>query len=278
MSRPPVTPADVQVPADADAPIIVNFGVHALRMALISNHGVLGLPQQPWSAPGVYVLLGSIGGDGKTRVYVGKAKGLRSRLGTHKNRPPIPWWRALAVIRDTTDGFNTAEIGYLEGRLADELGALPQIDLKADRHDIDTSLPQHLLLQLDSFVPTILAGLRLVGLDLREQSGGEGLDTNGSKARTIIAGTVADLLAAGLLTAGTTLTFKRAGQAAHATVTVEGDLLVDGKAYTSPSTAAQKALGLKAANGWTSWKLEDGNGPSLADLRAQLPDQQETTQ
>lgn len=276
MTVAPVTPADVQVPADADAPIIVNFGVHALRMALVSSRGVLALPQAPWSGPGVYVLLGSLGGDGKTQIYVGKASSTRSRLNTHKNRPPIAWWRALAVIRDTTEGFNTAETGYLEGRLADELSTLPHLELKADRHDIDTSLPQHLLLQLDSFVPTILAGLRLVGLDLREAPQDDA-GKNGARPRAMLAGTVADLLAAGLLNGGAVLTFKRSGRTAQATVTASGELLVDGKAYTSPSTAAAKAFDLISANGWTSWKLEDGTGPSLADLRAELPNQQETT-
>lgn len=54
-------------------------------------------------------------------------------------------------------------------------------------------------------------------------------------------------------------------------MTADGALVVDGKAYTSPSTAATRALDLKAANGWTSWRLAEGHGPTLADLRKQLP-------
>jgi hypothetical protein len=60
------------------------------------------------------------------------------------------------VTRDTTAGFNSAEIGYLEGRLYSELSSLPAVSLKADKHDHDTTLPQHMLVQLDAFVPTIL--------------------------------------------------------------------------------------------------------------------------
>lgn len=140
MSPAPVTPADVQVPSDPGAPVIVNFGVHALGMAFVARDCVLALPQQSWSTPGVYVLMAPLG-SGRTQVYVGKAKELRGRLNTHRNNPPIDWWRAVAVARDTTDGFNTAETGYLEGRLASELSDLPYIDRKADRNDIDTSLP-----------------------------------------------------------------------------------------------------------------------------------------
>ena len=80
-----------------------------------------------------------------------------------------------------------------------------------------------------------------------------------------------DLLAAGLLSAGALLTFQRAGKTAEASVTADGQLVVDGKAYSSPSRAASTSLGLKAANGWVSWRLDAGAGPTLADLRAQLP-------
>lgn len=271
MSPAPVTPADVQVPADLDAPIVVNFGVHALRMAFVSRDGVLNLSQPGWSCPGIYVLMGPLGGHEKQQIYVGKARELRSRLNNHRLRPPISWWRTIAVARDTTDGFNTAETGYLEGRLAGELDSLPRIDLCADRLDIDTSLPQHLLLQLDSFVPTILAALRLAGLDLHEEATASRRTKHRSNAKQTIPGTIGDLLAAGLLGAGTRLTFDRAGRHAEAVVTTEGDLLVDGRAYSSPSMAAKKALGLKAANGWVSWRLEGGKGATLAALRAQLP-------
>jgi hypothetical protein len=216
-----------------------------------------------------YLLLGALSDEQEHCVYVGKAKDLRKRLRTHRSRPPIPWWRAIAIVRDTSDGFNTAETGYLEGRVASELASLPRIELRAERLDSDTSLPRHLLLQLDSFVPTILAALRLAGLDLGPAEGQPKSRRTGGPKRSI-PGTVGDLLAAGLLSAGTKLTFRRAGRQAEAVVTAEGELLVNGKSYTSPSRAAADALGLKATNGWVSWALDDGRGPKLAELRALL--------
>lgn len=120
-----------------------------------------------------------------------------------------------------------------------------------------------------TFVPTILAALRLARVEL-----GEGATTDsepGGKVRQKIQGTVADLLAAGLVSAGTVLTFERAGKKAEAAITADGQLVVNGKAYGTPSTAAAAALGLKAANGWVSWRLNAGTGPTLAELRSQLP-------
>jgi Restriction Enzyme Adenine Methylase Associated len=264
----PITPASAQVPSDPDAPVILDFGVHALRVALVSRRHVLKL-SSIWAAPGVYVLLGPLGTDDKTELYVGKAVKVRDRLNHHRNSPKLPWWRAIAVTRDTTAGFNSAEIGYLEGRLYSELSPLPSVSLKADKHDLDTTLPQYMLVQLDAFVPTILAALRLAGVDLGD---GSTIDAGPSgKTRQVIQGSIGELLAAGLVSAGTVLTFERSGKSAEATITADGQLVVDGKAFGSPSTAAAVALGLKAANGWKSWRLNGGSGPTLAELRAQLP-------
>lgn len=92
----------------------------------MSRRDVLNL-SSAWASPGVYVLLGALGTESTTELYVGKAVKVRDRLNHHRTKPKLPWWRAVAVTRDTTAGFNSAEIGYLEGRLYSELSALPSI-------------------------------------------------------------------------------------------------------------------------------------------------------
>lgn len=262
----PVTPANAQVPADAGAPIVLDFSVHALRVALVARRNVLNL-SEAWAVPGIYVLLGKLGGE-ETEVYVGKTVWLRKRLNNHRLKPKLSWWRAVAITRDTTAGFNSAEVGYLEGRLFKELQATPGIAPKADKFDQDTTLPPHLLLQLDEFVPTILAALRIAGVEFEEEE--EALATPTGKKRKTYDGSIADLLSSGLLVAGTTLHFDQGDKHAEATVTADGKLMVDGKAYASPSTAGAKAVGIKATNGWAKWRVGP-SGPTLADLREDLP-------
>lgn len=250
--------------------MIADVPVHALLIAIVRRRDLDALPQE-WVAPGVYVLIGPADGQSPTPVYVGQARDVRKRLVRHRAAPKLDWWRAVAIKRDTTHGFNSAEIGYLEGRLAAELGSLPNVEVIEGKRDLDTTLPEHHRLALDAFVPSILAALRIVGIDLasdRDDASDE--QPSAKRTRATIPGTVADLLAAGLLSAGSVLTFKRAGRSATARVTASGELVVDGVTYASPSTAAAKALGLKAANGWISWRLDGGSGPTLADLREQL--------
>lgn len=264
---PPVTPASVQVPADAGAPVIVDFTVHAIRLALVEREPRAALADE-WAQPGVYVLLGHVDG-GPMSVYVGRATRLRDRLQQHRRDPRLDWWRAVLIRRDNSAGFNSAEIGYLEGRLASELGARPGIALLAGKRDQDDTLPDHLLLSLDALLPTIFAGLRVAGVPIHDEDEVKAARKSTRRPKRI-EGSVADLLAAGLLSAGARLVFRRAGKEATATVAASGGLIVNGVTYDSPSMAGKEAFGLRAVNGWDAWHLADREGVSLADLRAQL--------
>ncbi len=270
MTPAPVTPAHAQVPSEPDAPVIVDFPIHALQVAYVDRQHATNLPTR-WQTPGVYLLLGRADEQGVTPTYVGKSVDLRGRLLMHRSKPKIAWMRAMAVRRDTTDGFNSAEVGYLEGRVAAELDELPAIALHLEKKDLDTTLARHLLPVLDAFVPTILAAARLAGLDLATVEEPDDVGSRERKARQTFEGSVADLLAAGLLSAGGKLTCRRGGREATAQVTTLGELVVAGKSYSSPSTAAARGLGVPSANGWIAWRLEGGEGLSLAELRAQLP-------
>ncbi|PJI86655.1 hypothetical protein [Luteimicrobium subarcticum] len=156
------TPVNVPIPSDAEAPVIADFVEHALRVAYVNRAHLSSLPAGDWDAPGVYVLLT---GDGSGRVYVGRARRLRGRLFQHNTKEPLPWRRAVAVKRDTTDGFNTAEIGYLEGRVSAEVAALDNLTVVEGRSSGDETLPKHMMISLGSFVKSILGALRLAGVD-----------------------------------------------------------------------------------------------------------------
>jgi hypothetical protein len=84
-------------------------------------------------------------------------------------------------------------------------------------------------------------------------------------------GPLAKIMKAGLLEAGTVLTFHqpRADRKGRAVVTADGQLIVDGHSspFPSPSKAAGAVTG-NFINGWTLWHLPDGR--TLDELRSAL--------
>lgn len=263
------TPVNVQIPSDAEAPVIADFVEHALRVAYIDRTHLANLPAADWDSPGIYVLLT---GDGTGRVYVGQARRIRARLMQHNSNEKLPWTRAVAVKRDTTDGFNTAEIGYLEGRVSAELAALTGIKVIEGQRSGDDTLPKHLMLSLDAFVKSILAALRLSGVNLarnnRDDDNDDPAQTNESRTtRTTFAVKFEELVSGGLIRAGETLYLKQGNKERHGTVTADGEIVVRGVAYKSPSAAAANALEVPSCNGWITWHIGKLNGPTLDKYR-----------
>lgn len=125
------------------------------------------------------------------------------------------------------------------------------------------------------FDPSVFAHLaRATGDDtvhLTLSLGGGDEPVKAAPAPAAPRGPLADLMQAGLLPAGTELTFyqRRANRRGRAVVTPEGQLIVDGHAspFPSPSKAAEAITG-NVINGWTLWHLRDGR--TLDELRREL--------
>jgi hypothetical protein len=270
-----VIPVNVQIPSDPHAPMIADFVEHALRIAYVDRDHLAAIPSDDWDVPGVYILLT---GDGSGQVYVGQARRMRQRLGQHNSRPKLPWTRAVMVKRDTTNGFNTAETGYLEGRVSAEVKALKGITLIAGQSAGDETLPTHIMLSLDAFVKSILTALRLAGVDISraqlEEAEEEqlhvlekGASAQGLASRATFACTVSALVSSGLLRAGEDLYLHQGTVNGHGTVTAAGEVIVNGVTYMTPSAAAVAALGLQSSNGWTTWHVGSLDGVTLDQLR-----------
>jgi hypothetical protein len=244
----------------------------------VNRRDVKQLPEAEWAAPGVYVLLTD---DGSRQVYVGQAVSLRQRLQQHHAKERLNWRHAVAIKRDTSHGFNSAEIGYLEGRLSSEIAAIPGVTVVEGLKSQDNTLPPHLMLSLDALLVSMLAALRLAGVDtfkdadIPEGTASSRRQSATIKTHTTINGTIADLLAAGLLRAGAELVLSQGGRTASASVATSGEVVVAGVAYRSPSRAAASALGMQSSNGWTTWHVGSMAGPTLSQLRAQLPESEE---
>jgi hypothetical protein len=91
--------------------------------------------------------------------------------------------------------------------------------------------------------------------------------------QTIPTGPLADLMKAGLIQPGTKLAFhqRRAKRTGRARVLSAGQIAVQGQseAFWSPSKAAEAVTG-NVINGWTLWRVDDGEGPTLDELRKRL--------
>lgn len=266
--------------ADPQAPLTFYFEEHVLRLALVRRESIKLLSPSEWGSPGVYFLIEDPESRGEhTRVYVGKSRqkdGVRGRLLTQNTSPSagadFTWTRVAAFTRPAEHGLNSAQVGYLEGRLSAKLRKLPTIDVQAGKRDEDETLHPAQSTTMDALIPTFVVGLRLAGLWIEPL---EPSDTTQDTIEKTVAGkkksysvSIAALLNVGTLTPGDVLVFERKGESRTCTVAADGVLLLDGEEFTSPSSAAVAAYpgDLKAAAGWDVWKLRDG-GKSLGELR-----------
>src|SRR5258706_1581349 len=157
-------PLTVLIPENAASPIEI-FGEHAaLKVAVIDRPGAHLLGDE-WDAPGVYLLLDRHEPDRSWGVYVGKAPGgVRSRLGSHL-RNKDHWYRAVLVRRDTTFGFNSAQVGWLEGRFYDLLNSAEDAVLRNGNRPSDETLPPYDRQMLELAVLPVTRVLGLIGHD-----------------------------------------------------------------------------------------------------------------
>jgi hypothetical protein len=273
-------PVTTLLPATAAEPVIM-FDPHAaLRSALVERSGA-SLLSEEWNAPGVYILLDLPQSDGTWGCYVGKATspGLRQRLRSHL-RQKDHWRRALLIQRDTTHGFNSAQVAWLEGRLYDLLDASEDARLHNGNRPSDETLPAFERTMLEAAVLPISRILRLIGYDPYTADDSTALATVAARRTSRFYGiTLKQIIDAGYLRSGATLTSTNTVWPASGTVNADGTLTVDGQLHPTPSAAASAVKLGAAANGWDFWAIDTQTGKvSLATLRARYVDDQPTQQ
>ncbi len=251
------------------APVTVFDSNAALRMAVVDRTSLAEL-DEVWDAPGVYLLLDPPGPDGTYGAYVGKApSGVRGRLREHRSRRGRESWiRAVAVVRDTTHGWHSGQVGWLEGRLYALLEGAAAANLSNSNRPQDETVPSYDRAALETAVEPIAALLRLLGFspdaedDTTITTGSRGTPRQYSVAPS-------DLLSAGLLTAGEPLRATMTAYPATARLNSDGTVTVDGNTFPSLSAAGSAVREGKATNGWSFWAVErDGTTVPLAAVRA----------
>ena len=248
-------PLTVLVPENSSA-IIDVFDQHAaLKVAVVERDGVSSVSAE-WDVSGAYILLDRHDSTGQWGAYVGKAPaGIRNRLLDHV-RKKDHWYRAVLIRRDTTFGFNSAQVGWLEGRLYDLFDAAEDAVLHNGNRPSDETLPPYDRQMLELAVLPVQRVLRLIGHDARAQDDMPPLASRRTKRHHGV--TVAQLVEVGAIAAGARLTSTNGAWPASAVVTASGAIEYSGMAYPSPSTAAAAVKG-GAANGWDFWAIDSGN-------------------
>ena len=263
-------PVTFYVPTSASEPIELNVTHSGLRMVLVSRDAIGRLGDE-WKVLGVYFLLGpDPASSDRFLAYVGEVgrRTLLLRLTEHAAQKP--WWnRALLIASSSAEGFNSAEIGWLEGRFYDVLNNAVAATVMNKGRPGDDSISSKDRGVLERYVEPTIAALRAVGAapDTADQQ-----PVPAGKKRTVYRESVKDLIDANLLKAGTRLRPLRKHLTTPALVMDDGSLDVEGTRYAAVSTAAQAVSGNQSEPGWEFWGAPSGDGSfvSLFALRERL--------
>ena len=265
-----VQPVTFYVPSSSTEPVDVRVAHSGLRMALLNRESV-GLLDDSWAVLGVYFLLGPSEDDpDRYRAYVGEVGKRTLLLRTKEHVGGKQWWSRALLIASASDEFNSAEIGWLEGRLYDVLNNAVAAEVMNRGRPGDESLAPQDRGVLERYVEPIMAALRACGAspDTADQKP----PVPKGQKKKFYKESVKDLIDAGLLKAGTVLQPLRRGLTQTAFVLPDGDLKVGDQVFAAVSPAAMAVSGNKSEPGWDFWGAPSGEGGyvPLAALRDRL--------
>lgn len=188
-------------------------------------------------------------------------------MRTEKN-----WDRAL-LVTSTDRGFDSSAIGWLEGRFYDVLANAAAAEVLNRLQPSDETLPEYRREGLGRYVEPVMLAMRALGCppDPADQRPAAA-PPSARGTRRVFKESVADLIEAGLLKAGTRLRPVAHKYDDTATVLDDGSLQLGDEVYNAVSPAAARVTGAQSEPGWNFWGAPSGDGSlvSLFDLRARL--------
>lgn len=266
-------PLTTLLPETAADPVVIYDSSAALRFAVAERDFVSRLGDE-WDEPGNYILLDPTDPDGTWGCYVGKAApgGVKSRLAAHA-RSKDHWRRAVIIQRDTTHGFNSAQVAWLEGRIYDLLAAADDAKLHNGNRPSDETLPAFERAMLEACVLPVRRVLRLLGHDPATTDDSSGPVAVKTRTNRFYGVKLAEIIEAGLIAPGTRLVSTNGAWPAEAVI-VAGGVEYAGKVYPTPSGAAIAVKQGQSANGWDFWAADTPNGKvPLSVYRSRYQDQ-----
>ncbi len=267
--QPEIYPFTVLVPDAPGEAIEFIDRNHALRLAFVSREFVSRLDEQ-WDTSGIYLLLDPVAADGTWGVYVGKAGAIKTRVGRH-TKEKDSWARALLIMSNQREPFHTAEIGWLEGQVHSLLTASYYAQPSNRQNPGDDTIAPWDQASLWAIARGVTQALRLLGYETAEESELASIERRPRAKSKTSSVTLADLIAASLLTDGERVVSLNGQWPAEGTIKVPGSINYQGIDHATPSAAASAVRDGGAANGWAFWGVvRDGQLVPLAVLRGEL--------
>ena len=164
--------------------------------------------------------------------------GLKSRVKQHVAGKDS-WNRAVLVRRDTTHGFNSAHVGWLEGHIYQLLTASASAAPSNIVTPSDESLAEYELHALQMSATGVMRTLRLLGYEPAAPEDVEDAHLSYGKKHTSSTKLV-ELIRAGLLSPDEELTSLNSLWPATAMVTESGKVVFNGESYDLPSPTATR--------------------------------------
>jgi len=243
----------------------------ALRLAIVERESCSRLAGE-WGTSGVYILLWPVDKDEFFKCYVGKGN-VKERLVQHRiNRSG--WIRAIAVSSNQKEGFDSAEIGWLEGQIHSQIQNSSRGEVENVKEPGDETVPAYNKARLFSVVRGVEQVMRILGYELANET--EIKDSKSRKRKTSTFGQVgiSDLLAANLLSDGDNLVSTNGQWPARARIEAPDAIVYNGTRYNTPSAAAVAVRDGGSTNGWTFWAvIRSGQVIPLAVLRGEFESQ-----
>jgi hypothetical protein len=261
----------VHVPQSPGEVIEILDRKRALRIVIVERESCSRLSGE-WATSGVYVLLWPFDKDECFKCYVGKGN-IKDRLVQHRiNRSG--WIRAIAVSSNQRDGFDSAEIGWLEGQIHSQIQNSSRGEVENIQEPGDDSVPEYNKPHLSLVVRGVEQVMRLLRYELANEVEIEESKTRKRKTSTIGPVGIADLLAANLLLDGDNLVSTNGQWPAKARIEAPDSIVYNGIRYSTPSAAGVAVRDGGATNGWTFWAvIRSGQVIPLAVLRGEYESQ-----
>lgn len=246
----------------SDRMVELTDSLYFLKMAIVSRKDVKDLGDQ-WKCPGIYVLVD--GWADSWCAYIGKGTQLSVRIPNNRD---FEWNRALIVRR--SEPFDSAEIGWLEGRIIELLKAAG-VELENKQQPRDDTLSVARQKILENYVVVIQHALVLLGYDPagQQQVPAQTVELEPEDARPATIGK-AHRNVLDVVRAGTQIESTLRKHPATATVESTG-IRYQGNLYGSLQAAAKVVTGYNNPDGWSSWGVRSDSGEvvSLKRLRTQ---------